>query len=203
MYRLHLPNLHLPPTCHGNTRGFTESNISDLYRDSSAYLSSAPTELHDSGPEFVTAGTDEDVMDTADDFNDLFLRNVCLFYLKLQGQFLLPASITQNIVEEIQNIHELGQTYTLSKLTSLLKNETSLSDDDISKVCQSVRESDLFSACHTGPMRTAHSRAQCFKKMFNYVKPKKVFLGRDEINEICCINIAIVLRRRLRISLSN
>lgn len=163
-------------------RGFTESNISDLYRDSSAYLSSAPTELHDSGPEFVTAGnvTDEDVMDTADDFNDLFLRNVCLFYLKLQGQFLLPASTTQNIVEEIQNIHELGQTYTLSKLTSLLKNETSLSDDDISKVCQSVRESDLFSACHTGPMRTAHSRAQCFKKMFNYVEPKKVFLGRDE-----------------------
>lgn len=82
-------------------------------------------------------------MDTADDFNDLFLRNVCLFYLKLQGQFLLPASTTQNIVEEIQNIHELGQTYTLSKLTSLLKNETSLSDDDISKVCQSVRESVL------------------------------------------------------------
>lgn len=29
-------------------------------------------------------------------------------------------------------------------------------------------------------MRTVHSRAQCFKKMFNYVEPKKVFLGRDE-----------------------
>lgn len=118
-----------------------------MYRDSSAYLSSASTELHDSGPEFVTAGTDEDVMNTADDFNDLFLRNVCLFYLKLQRQFLLPASTTPDIVEEIQNIHELGQTYTLSKLTSLLKNEMSLSDDDISKTSPSSgRESDLFSA---------------------------------------------------------
>lgn len=29
-------------------------------------------------------------------------------------------------------------------------------------------------------MRTAYSRAQCFKDMFKYVEPKKVFLGRDE-----------------------
>lgn len=164
-------------------RDFTESRISDLYRDLSAYQSSSqslPTELHDSGPEFVEAGTDEGDTDTSGDFSDLFLRNVCLFYLKLQGQFLLPASTTQHIVEEIQNIHELGQTFTLSKLTALLKNKTSLSDGDIANICQSVRESDLFTDCHTGPMRTAHSRAQCFKKMFNYVEPKKVFLGRDE-----------------------
>lgn len=29
-------------------------------------------------------------------------------------------------------------------------------------------------------MRTAYSRAQSFKKGFNYVEPKKMFLGRDE-----------------------
>lgn len=158
---------------------FTESTISDLYRDSSAYQSSSQsvtTELtsHDCGHEF------ECDVDTSDDFNDLFLKNICLFYLKLQGQLLVPDSTTQNIVEEIQNIHELGQTYTLSKLASQLKNETSLTEDEITKICQSVKESDLFSACHTGPMRTAHTRAQCFKKNFNYVEPKTVLLGRDE-----------------------
>uniref|UniRef100_A0A096MAD3 Uncharacterized protein n=1 Tax=Poecilia formosa TaxID=48698 RepID=A0A096MAD3_POEFO len=109
-----------------------------------------------------------------EDFSDL--RNVSLFYLKLQGQFLLPASTTQNIVEEIQNIHELGQTYCLSKLWSLLKNETPLSDEDITNICESVKGFDLFSICHTGPMRTAHSSAN----LFNYVEPKKIFLGRDE-----------------------
>lgn len=30
------------------------------------------------------------------------------------GQHLLPVSTIQNIVEEIQNIYELGQTYTLN-----------------------------------------------------------------------------------------
>lgn len=56
-------------------RDFSESSISDLYRDSS-HVSSPPTEMHDSGPEFVAAGTDEGGMDTSDDFNDIFLRNV-------------------------------------------------------------------------------------------------------------------------------
>lgn len=58
-----------------------------------------------------------------DNFSETFLRNVCLFYLKLQGQLLLPT--IQTIVEEMQNVHELGQDYTLSKLQSLLKNDVS------------------------------------------------------------------------------
>lgn len=66
-------------------------------------------------------GKDEGDMDLSEDFNDLFFfRNVSLFYLKLHGEFLLPALTIQNIVE--QNKHELGQKYSLSKLTDLLKN---------------------------------------------------------------------------------
>lgn len=51
------------------------------------------------------------------------LRNMCLFYLKLQGQLLIPASTIQTIVEEMQNVHELGQAYTITKVSSLLKND--------------------------------------------------------------------------------
>ncbi|MED6290928.1 hypothetical protein CHARACLAT_018407, partial [Characodon lateralis] len=105
-------------------------------------------------------------------FSDLYLRNVCMFYIKLQGQHLLPSSTIQNIVEEIQNIHELGQTYSLNRLNLLLK-EMSFADEDIAKICDTVKQSDLFSACHTGPMRTAYSRVQCFKDMFKYGEPKK------------------------------
>ena len=121
----------------------------------------------------------EDTIGDMSNFSDLYLRNVCMFYTKLQGQNLVPASTIQNIVEEIQNIHELGQTYTLNRLKLVLK-ELSVSDEDIVKICDTVKESDLFSACHTGPMRTAYSRARCFKEMFKYVEPKRVFLGRDE-----------------------
>lgn len=121
----------------------------------------------------------EDTFGDLSNFSDLYLRNVCLFYIKLQRQLLIPASTIQTIVEEIQNIHEMGHTYTLNRLNLLLK-DLSVSDEEIVKICDTVKDSDLFSACHTGPMRTAYSRAQCFKEIFKYVEPKKVFLGRDE-----------------------
>ncbi len=47
-----------------------------------------------------------------------YVRNMCLFYLKLQGQLLIPASTIQTIVEEMQNVHELGQAYTITRVSS-------------------------------------------------------------------------------------
>lgn len=79
-----------------------------------------------------------------------------MFYIKLQGQHLLPVSTIQHIVEEIQNIYELGQTYTLNQLNLLLK-DMSILDKNIVKICDTIKLSDLFTACHTGPMRTAYT----------------------------------------------
>lgn len=109
-----------------------------------------------------------------------YLRNMCLFYLKLQGQLLIPASTIQTIVEEMQNVHELGQAYTLTKVSSLLKNDMSLSDEAITKICDCIKDSDLFSACHQGQLRTTYSRNQTFTKILKYTEPKKVALGMDE-----------------------
>ena len=121
----------------------------------------------------------EDTVTDRPNFSELYLRNICMFYIKLQGQHLLPAFTIQNIVEEIQYIHELGQRYTSNRLNSSLR-EMSVADEDIVKICDTIKQSDLFTACHTGPMRTAYSRTQCFKDIFKYVENKKVFLGRDE-----------------------
>lgn len=38
-------------------------------------------------------------------FSDLYLRNICMFYMKQQRQHFLPVSTIQNITEEMQNIH--------------------------------------------------------------------------------------------------
>ncbi len=127
----------------------------------------------------------EDTVGDRSNFSDLYLRNICMFYIKLQGQHLLPVSTIQNIVEEIQNIHQLGQTYTLNRLNLLLK-DMSVSDEDIVKICDTIKQSDLFTACHAGPMRTAYSRAQFFKDMLKYVESKKVLLGRDENRTESC-----------------
>ncbi|XP_020562397.2 uncharacterized protein LOC110015774 [Oryzias latipes] len=149
-----------------------------IFRSNSETQSQNPT-TSDSLQEVTGVSNAENSCIDGSNFVDLYLRNVCMFYIKLQGQHLLPASTIQTIVEEIQNIHELGQMYTLNKLSSLLK-DMSVSDEDIKKICDSVKQSDMFSACHTGPMRTAYSRVQCFKNVFKYVEPQKVFLGRDE-----------------------
>lgn len=58
----------------------------------------------------------EDTVGEWSDFSNLYLRNMCMFYMKLQGQHFLPVSTIQNIIEEMQNMHELGHTYTLSQL---------------------------------------------------------------------------------------
>lgn len=124
------------------------------------------------------------------DFNETFLRNICLFYLKLQGQLLLPASTFQIVVEEIQNVHELGQDFTRSKLHSLLKDDMGLADDAAAKICDCVKDSDLSSACHWGPLRTTYSRTQTFKKMFKYIEPKKNII-RDrwkQHTEVCLLH---------------
>lgn len=102
-------------------RDITDSSISDMYRDIAPQSSVATsTESAEScsqrneAPVVSETGTEEE--DISENFCDLYLRNVSLFYLKLQGRFLLPALTIQNIVEEVQNIHDLGQAYTLSRL---------------------------------------------------------------------------------------
>lgn len=80
----------------------------------------------------------------------------------------------------MQNVHELGLDYTLSKLYSLFLDELNLSDDVMGKVCDCIKDSDLFSASHKGPLRTTYARGQTFKRMFKYVVPKAVRLGYDE-----------------------
>nr|XP_021336450.1 uncharacterized protein LOC110440176 isoform X1 [Danio rerio] len=155
-------------------RAASNDSISDIYRET---VSQSSTVIECDVSNDVTTPETTELPQIS---SESFLRNMCLLYLKLQGQLLLPASTIQTIVEEMQNVHELGQDYTLSKLRSLLKNEMDLADEVVSKVCDCVKDSDLFSFCHQGPLRTTYSRSQTFKQMFKYIEPKKVTLGNDE-----------------------
>lgn len=119
----------------------------------------------------ASVSDDEDTVGDGCNYSDLYLRNICMFYMKLQGQYLLPVSTIQDIIEEMQNIHELGQAYTMIRLNLLLK-DMSIPDEDIVKITDTIKQSDLFTACHIGPMRTVYLRTQCFKDMFKYVEQR-------------------------------
>lgn len=155
-------------------RACSVNDISDLFKET---IPQSPCEEVLPNP---NDDTENESMELPDNLSENFLRNACLFYLKLQGQLLLPASTIQTIVEEMQNVHEMGQDYTLGNFRALLTNDLSLTDDDVTKICDCIKDSDLFSACHKGPLRTTYSRNQVFKNMFKYVEPVKVPLGNDE-----------------------
>lgn len=94
------------------------NNINDIYREIVSQSSAAACKEASQ----TLDGATEESTELPPNFNETFFKNVCLFYLKRQGQLLLPASTIQIIVEEIQNVHELSLDYTLSKLHSLLKD---------------------------------------------------------------------------------
>lgn len=107
-------------------REFSASTISEIYKEVTPQSSDAA--FHDASQNLAPND------DLPQNLNETFLRNMCMFYLKLQGQLLLPASTIQIIVEEMPNLHEMGQEYTLSKLHTLLREELSLTDDAIDKI---------------------------------------------------------------------
>lgn len=121
------------------------NSISDMYRE---IISQPPvTAYEDASHSLASANESSEI---PKNFSESFLRNGCLFYLKLQGQLLLPVLTIQTIVKAMQNVLKLGQDYTLSRLHSLLKNYMSLTDD-IAKISSCVKDSDLFSVGHKGP----------------------------------------------------
>lgn len=153
--------------------------INDMYRQNCPPPANAIASTYDPENTLEAMPTVSTDSDTPENDSQAYLRNMSLFYLKLQGQLLIPASTIQTIVEGMQTVHELGQAYTLGKVSSLLK-DMSLSDEVVTKICDCIKESDLFSACHQGQLRTTYSRNQTFSKVLNYTAPKKVALGMDE-----------------------
>jgi len=52
--------------------------------------------------------------------DEMFLKNLSLFYLKLQAKLLLPASVIQAIIEGFQEIHDMSLSNMLNKLKEKL-----------------------------------------------------------------------------------
>lgn len=141
-----------------NHKVCSSDGIADMYRETCPQPPNVIATTDDSKHTHDAMPSVSATIDKPENDSQSYLRNMCLFYLKLQAQLLIPASTIQTIVEEMQNVHELGQTYTITKVSSVLKNDMSLSDEAITKICDCIKESDLFSACHQGQLRTVYTR---------------------------------------------
>lgn len=157
--------------CSSNSDIF-DTGISSILEDSSLYTENYICDLEDTGGEELQ--TEEE--------DALFMRNLALFYLKLLSKFLLPASVVQYILEEFQNIHNLGFSYCLQNLNSSLK-QLNVPEHKIKEIISSIKESDYFSKCNSGPLRSDHTRNVYFKEKFNHVQPQCYHMGKNNQNK--------------------
>jgi hypothetical protein len=124
-------------------------------------------------------GSDTDLTEEMEGIEGLYLRNLALFYLKLQPKYLLPSSTIQHIIEEFQDVHRLGQSYLCDQVISKLKNET-IPEEKLKEIAELFSKSDLFTHCNANELSTDYKRKSTFKKMFDYVPPVTVTLGTNE-----------------------
>lgn len=114
----------------------------------------------------------------------LFLRNLALFYLKLQAKLLLPASVIQTVIEDIQSIHEINLSHMLFKLQEKLVS-LDVPEAMIKMVLDDLKAEDLFTLCNSHTLRSDQRRKSFFKNSFHYVEPVPIRLGQNEAGKEC------------------
>ena len=119
-----------------------------------------------------------DVPDLAQ-MKSLYMRNLCMFYMKLQAKQLIPSSTIQSIVEEINSLNGMCLQYTKSQLKASLQTKTELSETEIEDVLKTLDDVDIHGSCSSS-LSTEYNRKQYFEENFPYVHPQPIFLGFDE-----------------------
>ena len=110
--------------------------------------------------------------------SNIFVRNLALFYLKLNAQYHVPSSTVQKIIQEMQAMHSISQNYLKDHIRSTLK-EFSVGEEVIDQISRNFVLNDIFDAVHgdKGLLSTEFRRKQYFKKNFRYVAPVTMYLG--------------------------
>lgn len=161
--------LFMPDTQESDTQSVDSSFVADC-STVSATIASEITDINLDEPPKVM-----DMVDiTANDYGNA----LALFYLKMQAQFLLPATVIQEIITNFQNVHDLGQIVISTKLTQHLQS-LEIEDKTIESIMLELKKNDMLHIFNTGILRSHKSRQSYFKSEFGVVAPSDVYLGQD------------------------
>jgi len=116
----------------------------------------------------------------------LFLKNLALFYLKLQAKLLLPSSVIQTIIEDMQSVYDVNQSHLLFKLNEKLVT-LGVPETSINNLMDSLKAGDLLQACNSHTLKTDQRRKTVFKNSFNYIEPMPICLGHNEAGKECFV----------------
>jgi hypothetical protein len=129
---------------------------------------------------------DTNEMDTIE---DLYIRNLALFYLKLEAKYHVPASTVQIIVDELVRNHEMENNACRQLLQQKLVSEFGCTDTEkIEGILSEIESSSLFnlaSDSKNGKLRSNYTRKQYYKEELGYIKPVAVKLGENSMGTTC------------------
>lgn len=111
----------------------------------------------------------------------LFLNSLA-FYLKLQAKLLLPSSVIQTIIEDLQDVHDISQSHLFCRLKEKMVT-LDISEGDINKVVDVLKSEDH--ACNTSTFNTDKRTKSYFKSQFRYIEPVPICLGQNESGKEC------------------
>src|SRR6185436_16288085 len=112
-----------------------------------------------------------------------------LFYMMLQGKYLVPVSTINIIIEEMRVCHPIEQDCALAQLKSILSKHN-ISDEAGAEIVKSLKADDIFNVAHnarSGVLRSDYMRQKYYKEKFSLVEPVTLYLGVDRYdkNAVC------------------
>ena len=67
----------------------------------------------------MSCDNDEDIESNT---TNLFVKNLALFYLKLNAKYHVPSSTVQKVIEEMQSMHSISQNLLQQRIKKNLQN---------------------------------------------------------------------------------
>jgi len=125
------------------------------------------------------------VVDEAISFDkEEVIRNIGVFYLRLEGQHHIPVSTIDIIASELENLSDINISHIKHSVEETL-TKTEMSETEIDDVISHFRNKNILSAVHGpgGELRTPHIRREYFKNNFKYIEPVSIFIGIDKFNK--------------------
>jgi len=116
------------------------------------------------------------------DFKAKYFNSVALFYMMLQGKYLVPVSTISKIVQELGVTHELEHEFLMNNLrVAMLKNN--VPQHQAEDIVNTVMHNDILNEAHNadnGLLRTDHMRQKFYRDNFAFVAPVPVVLGNNK-----------------------
>ncbi|XP_070526491.1 uncharacterized protein [Cardiocondyla obscurior] len=125
--------------------------------------------------------------------SNLLAESVAQFFLKLESQYLVPATTIQYIITEVSRMHDETQDILRNKLTKKFAVQ-GISEQLIHSIVKETFNSDLIKNTNM-KLSTNYKRKMLYKNKFDYVTPVQIVIDEQKKTSFAYVSIIETLRK--------